>query len=352
MVRPDALRWCGRGMGGARRRVSDPQKCRPCMVVSCSGMSLTVDFDVSFAGRRKNVRLANGEVELIVPTEIGPRVLRYARVGGPNVFGEIDPAAQSVATEFGDAWHLHGGHRLWYAPEHAVMSYFPDNVSVACDAGPGRARLTQPVEPHTGLEKCIDVELAAVGSRVDVIHRITNRGANPIELAPWALTVMACGGRAIFPHAPYRPHPEALAPARPLVLWPFTKMGDPRWRWGDRYLVLQQDPSRAEPQKVGFYDVVGWMAYALGDLLFVKRHTPVVAPHADFGCNVETFTNDIILELETLGPLVKLDPGASVVHREAWFLFEVPAPGTEDDAIEAAIAEVIASTGTASSDVP
>lgn len=48
-------------------------------------MGPTVDFGVPFAGRGKNVRLANGEVELILPTEIGPRVLRYARVGGANL---------------------------------------------------------------------------------------------------------------------------------------------------------------------------------------------------------------------------------------------------------------------------
>lgn len=41
----------------------------------------------------------------------------------------------------------------------------------------------------------------------------------------------------------------------------------------------------------------------------------------------ETFTNKEMLEVETLGPLTKLAPGASVEHVENWYLFaDVPAP--------------------------
>jgi hypothetical protein len=46
---------------------------------------------------------------------------------------------------------------------------------------------------------------------------------------------------------------------------------------------------------------------------------------------VETYTDAQILEVETLGPLVNLGPGAAAEHVEHWFLFEdVPLP--KDDA--------------------
>jgi hypothetical protein len=161
------------------------------------------------------------------------------------------------------------------------------------------------------------------------------------ELAPWALTVMAKGGFAIFAQPEFVPHPRALAPARPLVVWPFTRMNDARWTWGDRYLFLRHDPARADAQKVGLYDTHGYLAYALDDVLFVKCHSPQPGAHADFGCNVETFTNDAILELETLGPLVRLSPGASVEHRERWYLFDGMRVTADEGSVAAALGRVL-----------
>ena len=36
-------------------------------------------------------RIANGEVELIVTTDVGPRVISYAFAGGKNLFKEFAP---------------------------------------------------------------------------------------------------------------------------------------------------------------------------------------------------------------------------------------------------------------------
>ena len=47
----------------------------------------------------------------------------------------------------------------------------------------------------------------------------------------------------------------------------------------------------------------GWAAYANGGRLFVKRFvTQSTGAYPDWGCSVETFTNDEMIELETLGP--------------------------------------------------
>jgi len=303
---------------------------------------LTLREDVPYFEHDRNVVLANDDVELVLPTEFGPRIMRYALHGGDNVLSEISPRAQKKSTSYGDDWHIYGGHRLWYAPEHEERSYYPDNRPVRLARTPDGLHLTQEVESHTGIEKHLVVELATRGSHVTVRHRLENRGQTTHELAPWALSAMAPGGRAIFPHPAFRPHPDALAPARPLVLWPFTRMSDPRWHWGDRFFTLRQDRARTDPQKVGFYDPLGYMAYALGDVLFLKCHTPRRGAHADFGCNGETFTNELFLEIETLGPLGTLAPGDSVEHLEHWFLFPSVNIGTSDDEIERALAPCLA----------
>lgn len=309
-------------------------------------MAIQIESDVPYFGFQKNIRVSNGEIELVFPTEYGPRIQRFARAGGENIFGEVSPLAQGNDTPFGDRWHIYGGHRLWYAPESDPRSYWPDNapvdvVTTPAAGGATRITLTQRIEEHSRLLKTLSVTVPPAGVRVDVVHRLDNRGAFDVELAPWALSVMAKGGRAIFPHADFVPHPVALAPARPLVLWPFTRMNDPRWTWGDRYFYLRQDPGATTPQKVGFYDDRGWMAYALGALLFVKTHRPRPGPHADFGCNVETFTNEGILELETLGPLVRLAPGASIEHDESWYLHDGVTIGDSEDALSEALAPLL-----------
>lgn len=299
-------------------------------------MTVTAHPHTHHLGYERNIRLTNGDVELIVPTEYGPRVMRYAPNGGDDVLGAVSTDAQSYETALG-VWHIHGGHRLWYAPESDPGSYHPDDAPVHAEIAGTRVTVVQAVESHSGLEKAIAVELAPRGSHVHVVHRLTNRGERAVRLAPWALTVMARGGRAILPHPPYAPHPQALAPTRPLVLWPFTRMRDPRWTWGDRLIQLRHDPHARDAQKLGAYDPQGWMAYAVGRQLFVKRHTPRPGAHADFGCNVQTFTNALILELETLGPLVDLLPGASVEHAEDWWLFDGVTLPEDEEALHAEI---------------
>ena len=292
-------------------------------------------------GYQQNIRIANDEVEVVVATEFGPRVIAYAKSGGQNVLGEISPQKQSHPTGFGENWHVYGGHRLWYAPEHAVRTYWPDNQPVSVERQSHGVKLTQHIEGHTGIRKSITVSLAEQGSEVTLVHRLQNEGAQALQLAPWALTVMAPGGLAIFPQADFAPYPQAISPARPLVLWPYTRMNDPRWTWGDRYFTLRHDPSRPDAQKVGFFSKQGYMAYALDGLLFVKLHTPERGHHADFNCNVETFTNDVMLELETLGPMAKLDPGGAVEHVERWRLHDGVKLGADEASITAALAPIL-----------
>lgn len=279
------------------------------------------------------LRLANGEVEVTMPTAYGPRVLEYRRAGGNNVLGLVPPDPHALATSFGEPWHIRGGHRLWYAPEDEIRTYHPDNVPVLTTVADGTVTLAQAPEAHTGIVKTLTVTLAASGTEVTIGHRLDHRGRDPIELAPWALTVMAAGGTAVFPQAPFVPHPVALRPARPLVLWPFTRMADPRFTWGDGFVRLRHDANANGAQKIGLYDGLGYLAYLLPDVTFVKTHRPMPGTHADYGCNVETFTDQRILELETLGPLVRLEPGRAVLHEETWRLADPIDPATDDEGL-------------------
>jgi len=274
---------------------------------------------IDYRGWRNSYRISNGEVEAVVTSEVGPRVMRYGFVGGQNFFREFE--AQLGRSGEPD-WQPRGGHRIWIAPEDPVRSYAPDNERVSIEKVVNGVIATQPVEPLTGLQKRIAVRMASSGTDVEVVHRIRNAGAEPYRLAPWALSMMAQGGRGIHGFPPRGTHPEVLAPTNPLVMWAFTNLSDPRWTLLERYLVLRQDPANPVPQKLGTFNAKTWGAYLLNDELFVKRFDARGGPadYPDCGCSYETFTNADILELETLGRLVTLAPGESVSHTERWSL--------------------------------
>ena len=287
---------------------------------------------ITYKGWRNCVQISNSQADLIVTADVGPRVIRFGFKGGVNEFKEYE---QMVGKKGGKKWLIYGGHRLWHAPEQMPRTYFPDNQPVKVEKHKGFVRFIQPVETTTGIQKEIDITLAPSQAKVKVLHRLRNLGPWAVELAPWALTVMAHGGRIIIPLPPRGPHtdPRNLLPCNIISMWSYTDMQDPRWTWGSRYLMLRQDPGRHEPQKIGVLVRDGWTAYANHGNLFVKKFTyRPGASYPDYGCSVETFTNDEMLEVETCAPYVKLEPGAAVEHTEHWSLFKnVPMPRNDAD---------------------
>ncbi len=290
-----------------------------CMLGVAHAAEVTMQV-VSYGGWPNCVRLTNGSIELIVTTDVGPRVIRFGFVGGQNLFAEYETMAGKTG---GEGWRIYGGHRLWHAPEAMPRTYAPDNGPVDYTWDGKTLKLVQPVEASTGIQKEMGLSLDPNRDRVEVLHRLINHNLWEVKLAPWALTVMAKGGRAIFPQEAYRRHEEYLLPARALVLWHYTVMTDPRWKWGEKYIQLRQDPSATTPQKVGIMNKPGWAAYALNGQVFIKRFAFLPeAVYPDFGCNTETFTNADMLEIESLGPMTALAPeGGSMVHLERWYLF-------------------------------
>jgi hypothetical protein len=299
---------------------------------------------VNYLGQPDCYKLSNGTVELIVTTNVGPRILRYAFQGEENILGEVPDEVKK--TELGD-WKPLGGHRLWTAPESLPRSYAPDNERVPFEIeGNNVIRLTQQFEAATGIQKEMRIVLDVEGTGVHVHHKITNRNLWAIEVAPWALTIMKGGGEVIFPQEPYRSHSEYLLPARALVLWHYTDLSDPRWTLGARYIRLRTDEHLAEPQKIGISNKQGWAAYRRGHTLFVKRaHYTDGATYPDYGCNFETFTAGTFIEVESLAPLHYLEPGASATHVERWFLFRNINSDTDEDGLEMMLRPILAQTG-------
>lgn len=284
--------------------------------------------NVPFGGWPNNLRLSNEHAELIITLNVGPRVISYRTSEGSNVFKNFDEQLGGT----GEAeWKSRGGHRFWLAPEDPVLSYLPDNTPVQHRVLSDLAvEVENAPNEQLPIRKITKATLDTASTRVTVTHRAENHGDAPLHVATWGLSVMQPEGVEIIPLPPLGEHPRDLLPTRPMVLWAFTDMSDPSWRWGRRFITLHQQ--NAGPTKLGLAHRERWIAYHRADSLFVKTidyHEGAVYP--DFGCNFETFTNEEMLEVEALGPLVELAPGDATEHTEHWDLFGGVAPPPVDD---------------------
>jgi hypothetical protein len=308
---------------------------------------------IAYGGWSNCLRLSNGVIDIIATTDVGPRIIRYGLVGKENEFFE-DP--NQMGKTGGTEWMGFGGHRLWLAPESAPRSYYPDNNSIEYEMDGDTLRLLPEMESSTRMQKEIDITLDTNSSHVTVVHKITNHNLWDITMAPWALSVMTAGGEAIFPQEPYAPHPAVpdfpgqktdqryFLPVRNIVLWSYTKLNDPRYDFTAKYLILKQDPKAEKPQKIGLSNELGWAAYARNGHLFVKKvAVETEKTYPDNGCVFESFTNADMLELESLGPIVTLKPGATVTHTEDWYLFDNVNFDNTDDSIDTNILSKIKS---------
>jgi hypothetical protein len=285
---------------------------------------------IAYKGWDHCIRLANPTMEMILTGDVGPRIIRFGFISKPNEFHEDDAwVGKSGDSEF----HSYGGHRLWRAPEDPILTYIPDNHPVTIEQTPDGLHLLPPPEIPPALQKEWFVHLDPKQAHARIRHRLTNIGSAAVRLAPWAITVMAPEGVAILPFPPRGRHPENLLPKSRLAVWAYTDMTDPRWFWGQKYILLRQDPKKTLPQKIGASVPDGWAAYCRDNHLFVKifPYQPE-KEYPDLGSSAELFTNADILEVETLGPLVRLEPGQSIEHAEDWFLFkDVPEPNSDRD---------------------
>ncbi len=129
---------------------------------------------------------------------------------------------------------------------------------------------------------------------------------------------MRGNGFAIIPFKPRQVDHHGLLPDRFIVAWPYTRLDDPRIKLRGSYIIVHQDPGVKNPVKIGARANPSWIAYWVEEYLFKKSFREEDAVYPDFGSSVEVYTNDRFLELETLGPLRRIEPGRSNIHVETW----------------------------------
>jgi hypothetical protein len=273
------------------------------------------------------IPLENDSLRLEIARFVGPRILGLSLQDGPNLLAELSDFVTDRPD--GKAYHFYGGHRLWRSPEDLVLSYCLDDRPVEITPIQNGLKITKPTEVDSGIEKSIQVILPDHQARAIISHQLKNCNINPITCAPWAITQFRPGGTAILP---LNEADTGFLPRGNLALWPYTNLGDRNLWLGRGYILVKAEMVSAF--KVGFANPVGWLAYWLEGILFVKYadYDPQGC-YPDYGSSSECYVNSQFLELETLGPLQEIQPGDSIQHIETWQLFHAPErPGNEADA--------------------
>ena len=275
-----------------------------------------------------------GQVGVDFAVNAGPRIIGYARHGGPQLFASLpDDVIEHPAV---GTYRFLGGHRLWRAPEEPAITYEPDDTPVTVTIMDAGFELVGTLGADA-IVKAISVSQHGGFTIVD--HELRNEGWTPVRLAPWAITQLVPGGTAILPQQRVTADEDGVLPNRHIVLWPYTDLSDPEVTISqDQVTVYASD--RPSKSKVGVPNRLGWIAYALGDELFVKwsalhRDSEL---YVDRGVSAECYRDERFIEMETLGPLVTVQPGKRALHREIWTLLDV-SEDTVPDVLESLPAE-------------
>jgi len=280
---------------------------------------MQITTNCSYVGY-ESIKIENNQIALWVTTTVGPRVIGLELTAGENLFAEL-PDASIECPGVGD-YQLRGGHRLWQAPEDPRRTYLPDDDPLSVRETPEGVIFTQPVEPQTGIEKSLVIDLPNQQAEVIVEHQLKNCSSVPVELAAWAITQLKPGGTAILPQSGELSDEYGLLPNRQIALWPYTKANSEHITWGDRYIFVHANMVDGA-LKIGFPNAMGWIGYLREKVLFIKQveFSPDM-DYYDFNSSSECYCNPSFVELETLSARTKLEPGESFSHRETWRVYD------------------------------
>jgi hypothetical protein len=262
--------------------------------------------------------LENNHIRLEYLTTAGPRILGLSYHGSPNLLADVSDLIWD--TPNGDYFPF-GGHRLWIAPESPEKTYVPDASGLTARATSLGVELSGASERPSGVRKSLRIELYPSAARLRLVHTIVNENSSPLTFAPWGITQFCLGGTVLLPQPVGNTDPQGLLSNRLLVLWPYTRINDPRLVLRDDCILLHAEAA-LPPVKLGYASQAGWLAYWWNGILFRKSFDlHPGADHPDGGCNAEVYCGDRFVELESLGVLGTVAPGQAAQLTETWELF-------------------------------
>lgn len=295
----------------------------------------------------KCVEISNGVISALVTIDIGPRIISFGFKGGQNFMCDERERLgfrtdKSYTDLFGDnkKWENLGGHRIWFSPESYPETYTPDDRPVKYEVTENGAKFIPLPDTEVGMSKTLEIKMDPDDTNMQVCMTAKNISNSDKDLSIWALSVCTEGGTLIVP---MNTEDTGLLPNRSITVWPYTDLTDDRIFFGKKYATLRQDSTRTIPIKLGFDLNCGQAYYVLGDEILYKTYSVNKdASYPDNNSTFETYTNDCMLEFETLGELKTLKPNETSSHTEMWSICkkECDADFKDDESIDNLLSKI------------
>ena len=285
----------------------------------------TISSRVDFFGYKDCIELRNDRARVVLGHHAGGRVLAF----------ELDGVNAIYLEDGQDGWEWDGENRTNLTGGRCDIG--PEKLIPKRDAlwlgpweaeiiGPGKARMTSVEDTATGVQLVRNFELDPDRARLTFTQTMRNVSDRVTRWCHWSRTFATGHGICIVPLDDRTKFPDSYIMYGPGHAMNF-KPGDPNiYREGD-FLVVKDTPFRP---KLGMDSMVGWFAYlTTNDLLFLKEYQtfPGRVYNEMAGLTISIwYKDDVVCELEPIGPMEELDPGESASFTEVWSLesYEFP----------------------------
>ena len=302
----------------------------------------------SYKDYGKVVEISNGIIEAYVTIDIGPRIIRFGYVDGQNIMcanraglGRLEDDAYHAFFGENRRWESFGGYRVWVTPEGYPETYTPDDRPVAYEVKGDSVVFTALPDEEVGILKTVTIKMAENTADMTVNATVKNISGKDKEFAVWVIAVCDAGGNLIVP---MNTNNTGLLHNRAISIWPYTNLGDSRLYFGKKYVTIKQDVEATCPCKLGFDLNEGTVHYVLGDDIFTKRYDAKHGelPYPDGDCSFETYTNKVMIEVESLSDIKNVPNGGTNEITEYWSLSKKPCDVDfrNDDSIDELISKM------------
>ena len=267
---------------------------------------------IPYAGWKNCIHITNTVFEAVITADVGPRIVRFSRVGGPNMLWLDEFTAGQ--TEETKTWRAYGGHSfdtivdgdLYLPPENEPLEY-----ELTADG----------VKFHdvqkNGVTKTIAIRMCRRGG-LEIKETITNAGTEPCVVTVNGNTLLQGGGVAAMPLK------EDDAVLCGTVC--------PEIERGEELALIEHDESEPNGFKLYFGLDELWCGYFAKGNLFIMTSPKQEEPYAN-GINLSLEASARRFRMSTYSPEKVLQPGESVLHTEVWNIFTgMPVPCCEEEA--------------------
>lgn len=267
---------------------------------------------IPYAGWNDCIHLTNTVCEAVISTTVGPRILRYGKVGGPNLLYLDEFAAGQ--TEETKTWRAYAGHSFDAFIDGDIFLP-PENTPVTYTLGADRIDF-DPIQ-FDGVSKTISLRMCRRGG-LEIKQTITNTGDAPKTVTIQGNTLVPSGGVA----------------AIPLTQPPVKGAGRPELRQGETLALIEPDQVYPSEFEVAGHADELWCGYFHQGALFIMTSPAVEGSYAN-DVNVSVSANPRRVKISSHSPEVVLAPGECLLHTEVWNVFDqLPRPQNEAQAAE------------------